>query len=88
MIPATKFASNLAGTFNRLGLTVEQINSLVAFYGIGDKAPDGSRRARLTPYLSCGWMDLCEDVDNAVDMYAGKELPADAASIYPRGIKY
>jgi hypothetical protein len=89
VIPTTKFASCLAVTFHRMGLTDENIKALVTAYGIGDKAPEGSARSKIAPFESCAWCDFCEDVGKAVDVYAGSpNLPKPASQIYPRGIRY
>ena len=88
-IPASKFASTITVIFHRLGLNHAQVDSLVAAYGIGDKAPEGSARAKLCPYEACGWKDFIEDVEKAEDVYKSTQnLPKGARQIYPRGIRY
>ena len=88
-IPASKFGSTINNIFHRMGLTGPQIDSVVAAYGIGDKAPEGSARSKICPYEACGWKDFIEDVENSVDIYKDQErLPDNARAIYPRGCRY
>ena len=90
-IPASKFGSTLTVIFHRMGLTGAQVEALTAAYGIGDEAPAGSARAKsgATRFEACGWKDFIEDVENAVDIYAGQSrLPDAARQIHPRGCKY
>lgn len=89
VIPTTKFGSCIATLFPRLGLTEENLLALVTAYGCGDKVPERSHRAKLQPFDMCAWADFAEDVQKAVDPYAGSaDLPGRAADIYPRGIRY
>ena len=85
VIPTTKFGSCIATLFPRLGLTEENMLALVTAYGCGDKVPERSHRAKLQPFDMCAWADFAEDVQKAVDPYAGSaDLPGRAANIYPQ----
>ena len=90
-IPTTKFGSCLVNTFNRAGLTEDEIMSLINHYGIGQREPDHHAKAKVMPYECCAWMDLCEDIGKAIDPFAdepGGRLPAKASVLYPKGVRY
>ena len=43
------------------------------------------------PYEYCSWMDLCEDVNGAKDVYGDDpscKLPKSATQIYGGGVRY
>lgn len=43
------------------------------------------------PYECCAWLDLCEDVGKAVDIFAdnpGGRLQQKASQVYPKGVRY
>ena len=88
-IPATKFGSCLVVTFHRMGLRDADVTALTRAYGCGDKAPTGSARSKVAPYVYCAWKDLCEDVGEATDVFASNAaLPVVASRVFPRGVRY
>ena len=67
-ISTTRFQSALVFALHRMNLSEETLAALAAHYGCGDKALPGSAKARIMTHDSASWRDLCEDVENAVEV--------------------
>ena len=90
-IAATRFGSTLVNAFPRAGLTNEELSALAEHYGVGNRERATNAKAKVMPYEYCSWMDLCEDVNGAKDVYGDDpscKLPKSATQIYGGGVRY